>query len=99
QPQYLPSVPTRRSSDLIEPSSFFNPQSRKPRIAPPNPSETGTIRRYARNTGSCSAVCGEIIAHHLEAQSRFVSSERLPFVNSLRDRKSTRLNSSHQIIS
>src|SRR5207244_8332341 len=68
----------------IEPSSFLNPHWRKPRTAPPRPSETGTIRRYARNTGSCSAVCGDIIAPHLEAQSGFVSSERLLFPNSPR---------------
>src|SRR5690606_41046770 len=96
--RHLHSFPTRRSSDL-DPSSHERPPLRWPfSIQKRNTSISVRIASIGARDGVCSALLGERATRFFSA---FLASTGLiASLNiSLRDRKSTRLNSSHVKIS
>src|SRR5207244_9248051 len=89
-PGYLTSHPSRRSSDL---SSSCSRRTRPPRPAPTlhSPSRPLAPPRSVINGASTGQTSSAILAEY--------PSLGVPRPPTLLDRKSTRLNSSHQIIS
>src|SRR5207244_12045526 len=99
RPALLPSVPTRRSSDLRDGMSAARGVVEREALhavalLPESGGRGGPGEARADDQDSVLAPVGGIHQLHLEAAA-------VPFLfdRSRRDRKSTRLNSSHQIIS
>src|SRR5207244_12039949 len=89
---HLPSFPTRRSSDLVSCEAQCGAKSRFP---PESRSYVAALLRHRRNVTLLSRQDRPRLDSDLPAS---VHTDRDTPLSS-RDRKSTRLNSSHQIIS
>src|SRR5207244_6182398 len=93
------SFPTRRSSDLVGSSSIADSLVFLPDPAVPATYESGgRTGRHAKYTQPGCAVRGSAPACPRSCVAEGVSS-KAPVRGGVGDRKSTRLNSSHQIIS
>src|SRR5207244_12627914 len=87
-PRYLPSSPTRRSSDLEMPQHHHRGKQQGGRIC----------HAFSRNVGSTAVHCLENRALLADIAARR-HAKPADEARAEIDRKSTRLNSSHQIIS
>src|SRR5690606_40788660 len=92
----LLSLPTRRSSDLLSPFSFFNLFSTNPPIVIFSPSRRGrdnTTKHTLQNVKEVPEVVVNIVTYDMVQQVSLASCEYPKGTDE--DRKSTRLNSSH----